>query len=129
MSSMLGSQDMPQGYQHSLDASAQNSMAGSWESFGPFAVGWPVVAEASAVVDSWAAEFQVLRGSPPAGGKPRPAGVMWLPAVAFAGVVAAFAAAVIAAGSWEHSSQALIWVCQSDPSAPFGPSRPSLSAA
>ncbi|KAJ8441150.1 hypothetical protein Cgig2_006979 [Carnegiea gigantea] len=58
VSSMLGSQDMPQGYQHSLDASAQNSMAGSWESFGPFAVGWPVVAEASAVVDSWAVEFQ-----------------------------------------------------------------------
>ncbi|KAJ8441146.1 hypothetical protein Cgig2_006975 [Carnegiea gigantea] len=50
--------DMPQGYQHSLDASAQNSMEGSWESFGPFAVGWPVVAEASAVVDSGAVEFQ-----------------------------------------------------------------------
>lgn len=129
MSSTLGLQDMPLGYPHSLDALAQNSMAGSWESFGPFVVGWPVVAEVSAVVDSWAVEFQVLKGSPPAGGKSQPAGVMWLPAAAFAGVVAAFAAAGAAAGaagSWEHSSQELIWVCQSDPSAP---SHPSLSAA
>lgn len=128
---MLGWQDTPLGYQHSLDAWALNSMVGSLESVAPSAVGWPAAEQPA---DSFAVEFLELKANPPAGMKLQPAEGRSLLVVASVAAVAAAVAAIVAvaasvavaaetavgaanvaADSSEHSFLALIYPCPSGP--------------